>query len=245
MTEFFLSMPSPIERFADPNYPVAERLAALLLVIDDYQPAYFDALMATLMREDEDVQIRSGVAMSLGKLLNTDMEDSLLLADHETVAMDTLTQLAIQESNDSVRAYVITALGMSGRGEVIHAVVEALKDPDLKVFHNAAEALGSFDRLVVPHLIEQLEHGANDAKCIAAWKLGELGYTEALPPLLAVLANDKETIEVQALSVWALGEIGHQNGAVKLALQQALRHPDPEIHERAKLALKKIARNVN
>ncbi len=232
-----------IDVLTNANNPKPQRLAALFSMVDDYQPDYFEPFLALLTNEDEDTEIRSAVAMGFGKLINKYVDQSVLDERTEKV-VQALQQLAETEPNDVVRGYVITALGMSGRKDVITAIVAALKDPDMKVFHNAAEALGRFGRAAVPHLIEQLTVGADDAKCIAAWKLGEMGYGEAIPPLLAVL-NDSPSNEVAALAIWALGEIGTEAPGVSAALKQALQHPAPEIHERAKLAIKKIARNWN
>lgn len=221
----------------------AERLAALLALIDDYQHEYFDALLARLTDGEEETEIRGAVAMCFGKLLNNAIHQSVL--DERTERLiGQMEVLAKDEPNEVVRGYIITALGMSGRTEVIHAIVAALKDPDLKVFHNAAEALGRFGRAGVPHLINQLSEGADDAKCIAAWKLGELGYGEAVPPLLKLL-NSHPSNEVAALAIWALGEIGIATPEVTAVLDNAQRHPEPEIHQRAHLAAKKIARNWN
>ncbi len=224
--------------------PKPQRLAALFGLVDDYQPEYFDPLLSLLTNDNEDTEIRSAVAMCFGKLINQYVDQSVL-DERTTRVMEALQHLAQTEPNEVVRGYVITALGMSGRKDAITTIVAALKDPDLKVFHNAAEALGRFDRAAVPHLIEQLTVGADDAKCIAAWKLGEMGYGEAIPPLLKLLENPNSSDEVAALAIWALGEIGTEAPGVSAALKIALEHPAPEIHERARLAIKKIARNWN
>lgn len=219
-------------------------MTALLAMADQYDCGDTPLLIEVLANVDEDSQLRSSTALVLGKLLNSAIPPALEDTDDEK-AMTLLTRLMGDEEQDTVRAYIVTALGLSERDEAIPAVLGGLKDPDLKVFHNAAEALPRFDRRIVPHLIDVLAHGANDAQCISAWKLGEMGYSEGIEPLLAVANSDYAHEELKALAIWALGEIGYRRPGVMEALQAASQHPKPAIHERAKLAIKKIARNCN
>jgi HEAT repeat protein len=158
--------------------------------------------------------------------------------------MDILKDMAHHE-NSTIKNYSVQALGLLGREEAVPILLDALKDEDNAIFASAAEALGRIGKPVVPHLIDLLKGGAaEDARCIAAWQLGTLRYTEAVPTLVQVIRNDKNP-EVVALAIWALGEIGFGPADVLDTLSWAKTQEDPAINKRAEMAIKKITRHVN
>jgi HEAT repeat protein len=244
VTDSSAERPSHKEFFANPNNAAEDRMAALLAIVEHYSPDDYNRLVKVLTDTNEDKQLRSSVAIAFGKLINNYTVQSLL-QEREGDIIALLSDLSKTDEEPLIRAYCVTALGMTGKNEAIKPVIAALSDEDLKVFHNAAEALPKFNRAIIPHLIEQLNDGENDAKCVAAWKLGEMGYAEGIEPLLKTVAAKGIDEEVLALAIWALGEIGYRKPEVVEALQQAITHPLPQIHERAQLALKKVARNAN
>lgn len=214
------------------EYPPSSRLNAILYMVEKYQADECLRVFEEILSDpDEHPDVRSGAALALGKVGGDR-------------ALELLKKMAHEQDN-TVRSYSVQGLGMLGREEVIPDLLNALKDEDNHVFASAAEALGRIGKPVVPHLISLLESGPReDARCIAAWQLGTLQETEAVPFLVRVIREDKNT-ELVALSIWALGEIGHRADNVLEALNWARSQEDPAINKRAVMAIKKIARHVN
>jgi HEAT repeat protein len=209
------------------------RLEAILALAQDFQPDTDYPLLSSLLNDEtEPEDVRSAVALTLGKVGRTEEVLPLLAAQWDT---DSIT----------LKNYLIQALGMLGEAECAPLLIEALKHPNNNIFASAAEALGQLGPGVVPHLVALLENGAaDDARCVAAWQLGTVGGRDALPSLVKTVAEDPN-IEVVALAIWALGEIGVRTPEAIAVLEQARLKPEPEVRLRAELALKKIARHGN
>ena len=200
-------------------------------MVEKYQPECLAIFEEVLSDPDEDPDVRSGAALALGKVGGDR-------------ALELLKRM-VHADDKTVRTYSLQGLGLLGREEGVPDLLDALKDEDNHVFASAAEALGKIGRPVVPHLIDLLHKGtAEDARCIAAWQLGTLRYTEAVPTLVDVIRTEKNP-ELVALSIWALGEIGFGPPDVLDILKQSQTHQDPAISKRADMAIKKIARHVN
>jgi hypothetical protein len=214
------------------EYPLSSRLNAILYMVEKYKTECLPVLEEVLNDSSEDPDLRSAAALALGKLGGDR-------------ALELLKRMATQAENGTLKNYSVQALGLLGREESVPVLLDALKDQDNTIFYSAAEALGRIGKPVVPHLIQLLSSGpAEDARCIAAWQLGTLQYSEAIPTLVEVIRNDKNP-ELIALSIWALGEIGLGPPEVMETLNWARTQPDPAISKRAGMALKKIARHVN
>lgn len=213
------------------EYAPSIRLNAILYMVEKFEPSCLPVLEEILNDSQEEADVRSAAALALGKVGGDR-------------AVTILKQMALNE-NPTVKTYSLQALGLSGREEVVPILLDALKDENNDVFHSAAEALGLIGKPVVPHLIDLLKPGsAEDARCIAAWQLGTLRYSEAVPSLVHVIQTDKNP-EVIALAIWALGEIGMGMPEVLDTLKWAKNQEDPSISKRAELAIKKITRHVN
>ena len=213
------------------EYAPSSRLNAILYMVEKFEPSCLPVLEEILNDPQEEADVRSAAALALGKVGGER-------------AVDILKQMALTD-DPTIKNYSLQALGLSGREEVVPILLDALKDEDNDVFHSAAEALGRIGKPAVPHLIDLLKPGsAEDARCIAAWQLGTLRYSEASPTLVEVVRTDKNA-EVVALAIWALGEIGLSGPEVLDTLKWAKSQEDPSINKRAELAIKKITRHVN
>ena len=210
--------------------PPKVRMDAILLIIDQFESGFFTIFENLLNDPDEHPDVRSAAALALAKI-GGDKALALLISHADNTDV-------------TVRNYTVQALGVIGRKEAIPYLIEALKDDNNTIFGSAAEALGQIGRPVVPYLIELLNTGAEDAKCVAAWQLGQLRYIEAIPALLNTIQTDPNR-DLVALAIWALGEIGMGPENVLETLNRAKHHEDPAIHKRAERAMKKIARHVN
>lgn len=206
------------------------RLNALLIIVDQFQSQYFPLFQEILLDPDEDPDVRSGVALALGKI-SGELPFEIL----KSVSRD---------QNPTVRNYVIRALGMTHLEAAAPILIQALADPNNTVFATASEALGELGHQALPYLVELLSSGAEDARCVAAWQLGELGSAKAVPALVETLRQETH-VPVIALCIWALGEIGMGSAEVIEILTQAKHKPEPDVYLRAENAMKKIARHCN
>lgn len=228
--------PSPLETAINivkqKDYPASARLNTILYMVENYNnQACLDTLEEILLDSAEEADIRSAAALALGKLGG----DRAL----------TLLKRMAHAEDKTLKNYSLQGLGLLGREEGVPILLDALKDQDNDIFASAAEALGKIGKPVVPHLIQLLDSThAEDARCIAAWQLGLLRYTDAVPPLLNVIRS-ADNPDLIALSIWALGEIGQDAREVLDTLKWAQAQENPAINERAKLAIKKIARHIN
>ncbi len=212
--------------------PTSYRLDAIRFIIDQFESKFFPILEGILNDETEHPDVRSAAALALGKIGGDP-------------ALSTLLQ-HVHSDDVTVKNYTMQALGILGRTEAIPYLIAGLRDDNNTVFASAAQSLGEIGRPVVPHLMALLETHDNpdDARCIAAWQLGQLRYTEAVPALVSSVQGEANT-EVAALSIWALGEIGYGSDAVMTALNWAKSQQDPALSQRAAMALRKIARHLN
>jgi HEAT repeat protein len=212
-------------------YPPSSRLNAILYMVEKFEPFCLPIFEEILHDTTEHPDVRSGAALALGKVGGDR-------------ALEVLKQMA-HADDVTVKNYTMQALGILGREEAVPELIAALNDVNNTIFASAAEALGRIGRPVVPHLIQLLNTSqADDARCIAAWQLGSLKYTDAVPSLVKVIHTEKNP-ELLALSIWALGEIGYGPTEVMEALHWAKSQEDPAINQRARMAIKKITRHVN
>lgn len=217
-----------------------QRLEALFEVSQHYEPQQFEALFNLLNDESEDLELRAAVALCFGKFGELSLSEEVRAPFFHALAN------LRTHPEPKLRTYVMMAFGMMGETAAIPFMIEALSDEDNTVFYAAADALVNMDRDALPYLTELIHDGhEEDIRCVAAWKLGELGFTDSIEVLIALIKDEETPPNLKALSVWALGEIGHRTRAVIETLDTALQHPDADIHERAQLALKKIARHSN
>jgi HEAT repeat protein len=206
------------------------RLDALLVIVDKFQAEYFPLFEEILQDTEEVPDIRSGVALALGKISGERPFEIL--------------KSYCQDDNPIIRNYVIQALGMTHLVAAAPLLIEALRDKSNTVFASASQALGELGPPVAPYLIELLTSGAEDARCVAAWQLGELQSEESVPALVQAIRRE-ENVSVIALCIWALGEIGLGSEEVLQILTQARKQPEPDVRLRAETAIKKIVRYAN
>ncbi|MBX2859597.1 MAG: HEAT repeat domain-containing protein [Vampirovibrio sp.] len=241
---------SIIDILKEKQQPLDQRFNALLIIANRFDISYLPVMEAILVDESEHPDIRSAVALTLGKVAEQEMP-ILVFQESAEPEEESLRDIIFNllsgytDTEDvTLKNYVIQALGMMGSERVAPYLIDALKDENNVVFASAAESLGFIGRPVVPYLIEVLDEGADDARCVAAWQLGKLGYTDAIEPLLRTI-RQVDNPEVVALSVWALGEIGYDGAEVLETLKWAKAHQEEDVSTRADRAIKKIARHIN
>lgn len=207
-----------------------ERLDALLVIVTKFETDYFPLFEEILKDTDEHPDIRSAVALALGKISGE--RPFNILKSH------------CRDNDTTVRNYVIQALGMTHQEAAAPLLINALQDQNNTVFASASHALGELGHKAMPYLVELLSNGADDARCVAAWQLGELGAVDSVHALVEAIRREK-SVSVIALCIWALGEIGMGSDEVLEILAKAKKEPEPDVRLRAETALLKIVRHSN
>lgn len=208
----------------------ADRLNALLLIVHKFENEYVPLFEEILQDPTEDPDIRSAVALSLGKIAGE--RPFQILKSHR------------HDADPVVRNYVVQALGMTHYEAAVPLLIDALRDKNNTIFASASQALGDMGDVAEPYLIELLSSGADDARCVAAWQLGELQSAHSVPALINTIRRD-QSVSVIALCIWALGEIGMDSEEVLQILSEARKEAEPDVRLRAETAMKKIVRQNN
>ena len=105
------------------------------------------------------------------------------------------------------------------RKKLLNALKKAIKSKDNRDRHDAQWVLAALGRdhpkVIVPILIELLEHKRRETRLNAIKALGAIGDASAIPVLVEVVNSgsakwqrDREDPEIRALAVEALGKIG-------------------------------------
>jgi HEAT repeat protein len=220
-----------IQLLKNPAEPPSVRMNAILYMVNHFDEKCVDVFEEIIDNPDQHPDVRSASALALGKIKNP--RSLAILMRHAN-------------SDDvTVRNYAVQSLGILGREEAIPVLIEALGNTNNTIFESAAQALGDMGQPSLPYLIELLQgSGKDDARCVAAWKLGELGHKDAIPVLIQAIREDANN-ELMALCIWSLGEIGERTPDVTDILHWALKHENPNISRRADLAIHKITRHIN
>lgn len=161
-------------------------------------PAAAPALAEALA--DPDVQVRAEAARALGRTASQAAVPALVFA--------------LKDDSVEVRRWAAQALGAIRNLASTPALIEALRDRDVGVRRTAAQALGHLRAQgAVSALAEALGdasgsiHGgdATDARCMAAWALGETHNPQAAPALERAL-HDRNPL-VREAATKALGNV--------------------------------------
>jgi HEAT repeat protein len=139
--------------------------------------------------------------------------------------LDTLCYL-VQTGDEADRCYAARTLGILKDNTPVSFLIERLKDEDLDVAIDAAEALGNIGAGdAVPALIESLQKDPSGELCaMIATALGKIGDERAIDPLLTIAVERPEDMEweddwdtwwdVQKSAIKSLGKL-HADKALK------------------------------
>jgi HEAT repeat protein len=124
------------------------------------------------------------------------------MADQKTV-IKTLCRL-IATGNEVVRCYVSRALGVLGNANTIPILVQCLRDEDIDVSIDAANALGNIRNVdAIPPLLESLKHDPNsEVKIAIVEALSKIGGQDVIPPLLEIAESCPNTMVWDDTSDW-------------------------------------------
>jgi len=199
----------------------------------EYEGRDLISVLATMLREDADLDVRSEAAIALGRYALEAELGHLYDSDREAIA-DILMESAEDNDEDiGVRAKAIEALGAIS-GDEIDNLIESIYAEDSMVLKiGAVDAMGrSCNDTWLPIVLKELEHRAPLMRHAAAFAAGEIGEEEAVSPLQRVAIQDPDP-EVRHAAIRALGSIGGPRASVALKTVLYEGHDDdrPAIEE--------------
>jgi HEAT repeat protein len=114
----------------------------------------------------------------------------------EKETREVLRQL-LQTGDEADRCYAARTLGILGDRKSVDTLIERLKDEDVDVSIDAAEALGNIGASeAVPALIESLENDPSGEVCtMIAEALGKIRSSKSIDPLLKILLQRPDYLE--------------------------------------------------
>jgi len=125
---------------------------------------------------------------------------------NKTKVIDSLCHL-ITTGDEVDRCYASRTLGVLGETQAIPTLVQCLRDEDVDVSIDAAEALGRIgDPIVVPKLLESLTHDPDgEVKTAVVEALAQIEGVDVIAPLLEVAKVCPDWWDMQLKAVKALG----------------------------------------
>jgi len=142
-------------------------------------------------------------------------EESLLSAKQHAVQA---IRKWLDEGDELDRCCACRSLGALGDRDAVTALIKLLRDDDIDVCIDAAEALGVIgDSRAVASLLESLDHDPDgDVKTMVTGALGKLGGEQAISRLLELVISPPEDDE------WDDDESWDSNWDIQIAAVQAL-----------------------
>ena len=218
-----------------------ELRGAALRGLHEYERRDLIAVLADVLRNDPDTEVRTVAAVALGRYA-LEAELGRLSPDDALAVRDVLFESAEDlEEDELVRARALEALGALS-GEETENLIESVYDEDslwLKI--GAVDAMGrNCNPAWIPVILREMEHPAPEMRHAAAFAAGQIGEEELVPQLrrMAVMDPDRE---VQLAAVQSLGEIG--GAQAKVALKAVLFEGDESLEEAVQEAIEEIEFN--
>jgi HEAT repeat protein len=190
----------------------AQALRGLL----EYEGRDLILVLAQMLREDTDVEVRSEAAIALGRYAVEAELDHLQESDRDAIAEVLIESAEDTEEDEGVRAKAIEALGALS-GEETDNLIESIYDEDSLVLKiGAVDAMGrSCNEVWLPVVLKEMENRAPIMRHAAAFAAGEIADEEAVSPLQRMAIQDPDR-EVRLAAIRALGEIGGNRASVAL-----------------------------
>lgn len=190
--------------------PEAEVRARAIRLLDEYEdpkvvPSYLD-----MLKNDEDVNVRTEAARALNLFVDLGELDQLAEGLHSQVE-NALLASATSEDNVRVRRTALESLGYSSRAEVTTLIDSAFhrEDPAWQV--SALVAMGrSADERWADAVMRSLVHEDDRIRKAAIQAAGELGLQSARPLLLKLL-GEEEDADIMSAVIWSLSQIGGED----------------------------------
>jgi hypothetical protein len=180
----------------------------------------FDAIIAALGSEDENLREEAVVALSG--------------LDDDRVIFPLIT--ALRDNSPYVRREAAEALGNSGSPKVVKPLIEALTDDDRYVREASAEALGHLGKVAIPSLIQEISNSDWRIRVGILIALRVASDAVDLDPIIRILSDT--SVYVRREAVKTLGRIGDKR--IFPYLVEATNDPDAGVRLRAVRGVAKI-----
>jgi HEAT repeat protein len=213
------------------------RVAALRGLFE-YEGRDLIPVLANLLREDEDIEVRREAAMALGRYaLAVEMES--VTGTDATLVKEALIE-SVEDLNEDawVRSRAIEALGAISGDETENLIESVYGEDDLWMRIGAVDAMGrSCDETWLPIIVDEMKNEAPEMRFAAAFAAGLIGAYESITDLAEMTADEDQ--EVRLAAVQALGEIGGPNARV--VLTNLLYEGDDNLREAVEEAISALA----
>jgi len=191
-------------------------------------------LMACLLKEDSDTEVRAAAATVLGGFALLAELNKLPALYCTKVEQALLAAIDTAATDGEVRRRAIEAIAPLSLPQVKEIIAKAYRNGDLKTRSSALYAMGrNCDLQWLPILLAELNSSEPELRFEAARACGETGDEKAVSSLIKLLGDEDK--EVKLAAIVALGEIGGREA--KNALLGCLEHPDPATQEAVEEAL--------
>jgi HEAT repeat protein len=215
-----------------------ELRSAALRGLYEYEGRDLISVLADILRNDADSEVRREAAVALGRYALASELDRLTPGDAAVVREVLFESAEDLEEDDLVRARAIEALGALS-GEETENLIESIYAEDsmwLKI--GAIDAMGrSCDPVWLPLILREMENPAPEMRHAAAFAAGEIGENETVDQLRRMAVMDPDS-EVRLAAVHSLGEIG--GAQAKVALKAILFEGEESLEEAVQEAIGEI-----
>ncbi len=218
-----------------------ELRSAALRGLFEYEGRDLIGVLADVLRNDPDTEVRREAAVALGRYALA-AELGNLAGDNAAKVREVLFESAEDlEEDEIVRGRAIEALGAMS-GEETENLIESIYEEDsmwLKI--GAVDAMGrNCNPAWIPLLAREMENAAPEMRHAAAFAAGEIGEEEAIAQLKRMAVADPDR-EVQLAAVHSLGKIG--GAQAKVALKAILFEGEEGLEEAVQEAMQEIEFN--
>jgi HEAT repeat protein len=171
-----------------------------------------------LLRTDEAAMVRAAAATALGQFVYLYELEELEEEYIEPVKQALLETIYLPGEDVDVRRRAVESVAFFSGPEIIQIIESAYYDENDKMQVSAIFAMGrNADGQWRPRVLAELDNHNSEIRFEAARACGELEVAEAVPKLVALIAEDID-LQVQEVAIWALGRIGGP------AAREALEH---------------------
>lgn len=164
----------------------------------------------------------------LHALLNEGDRESLLA--HGVISLDSLLAVVRDRAVPAgIRATACWTAGRLGDKRAVFALLDAFRDPDPRVFTEAAQSLGLLQskRALRPLVAALTGDDDSERRWVAAYAPGDLAEERAVESLIGVLTDGAEDAKVRAQAAESLGYL--MDGRAVEPLIALLGDPSPEV----------------
>lgn len=244
------------ERLSEPALPSWEHLAVLNWLAETAPKTAEPLLLEAAAQKDAPAPLRAGAIYALGTLKSAAAVPRLIemTSSEAAVPLRRASLIAVGDIGDLAAAPTVRGLFSASNDAIVSAAVEAagkLKDPDAvaplaALFRNPKKSYGADKALAAiatpaakEALIAALQDRSDDVRRAATTRLGETGWPEATPALVAVVRNAKTKDDERANAVSALGKLGGTESLA--AIKESLSDSNERLYKAALAAMDKLA----